>query len=676
VWILARGSARGFFIRLALTNLSRNRRMQLPHFIASTIIVSVYFMVTTIIYTRSISNINYSQSLQDMFAFGMVVMTILIFPFMLYINSFLIKQRKKEFGLYAILGLEKRHVGRVIFWENLISSVSAMALGIVSGCVFGRLIFMLLLFALNAMASGSRFTIPWQAFAYTCALFLVIFVVTTLYNLLHVRLATPIDLLKGPQKGEKKVRFVVPLALVGAGLLAWAYYTSFTVSNAISALTRFFIAVIAVIIATFLLFIAGSQLLLRLLRKNKEIYYRPNNFVAISGMFHRMKQNAAGLASICILSTMVLVTVSTCISLYLGREDMLRMMYPDDITLTIEPRATEEEFEELDALLETLERENDVKIVDRCSYTYFHKLLIYEDGRFKVAEDTYFAAKFSLDDVYEATIIPLDDYNSVCGDDEILEPGEVLVLTEVDPDDRDSFRVGSAEYRIKRIVSGTRFTNRKYSIKQLFLVTKDLEAAANLQNEMDPKSYRVSDASAVMAFDVEGSQDDALNFARALIGRGLPLEAVTWVNAIHTNRLEGYALYGGLLFLGIFFTILFLTATVLIIYFKQVSEGYDDKERFEILQKVGMDDVEVRRTINKQILIAFFLPLAGALIHLLAASNMIIKLLELFSLYNHTLTAICLAATCLVFAFVYAVVYRLTAGTYYRIVRRVMGTRV
>jgi len=662
--------AKGFFVKLALTNLSRNRRTYLPFFIASTIIVSVYFMVTNIIYTRSIGNVEYSRTLQDMFAFGMVIMTILIFPFMLYINSFLIKQRKKEFGLYAILGLEKRHVGRVIFWENLVASLSALALGIVVGCVFGRLIFMLLLFALNALASGSRFSIPWQAFAFTCALFLVIFVVTTLYNLLHVRLANPIDLLKGPRKGEKKVRFVIPLALFGFVLLAWAYYTAITVTNALTALTTFFIAVIAVIIATFLLFIAGSQFFLRILRKNKKIYYKPNNFVAISGMFHRMKQNAAGLASICILSTMVLVTVSSCIALYLGKEDMLRIMYPDDIAITMKAEASDEELNELDLLLDRLEQENNVQIVDPYSYTYLSCMLLYEHGNFKVPDYKTYSSALSLEDYFQVTIIPLADYNSNCGNNETLEQNELLILTNESLKGLGSFSAGDVNYRIKQIVPGTRFTEGGSSLRRMFLVAKDLETVKELWRVLEPDSDGEATPKTILAFDVEGPQENSLSFSKALITHGLPLEAVTWVNTIFTNRIEGYAMYGGLLFLGIFFALLFLTATVLIIYFKQVSEGYDDKERFEILQKVGMDDDEVRRTINKQILIVFYLPLAGALLHLLAASNMIIKMLEAFYLFNVKLTVLCLAGTCVVFGLAYAFVYRLTAKTYYRIVKR------
>jgi len=662
--------AKGFYVKLAVSNLSRNRRMYLPFFVASTIIISVYFMVTQIIYMRSIGNVNYSADLQGMFMFGMIIMSILIVPFMLYINSFLIKRRKKEFGLYAILGLEKRHVGRVIFWENLIISFSALGLGIIAGCVFGRLIFMLLLYALRALASGSEYSIPWQAFVITPALFLVIFVVTTLYNLLHVRLANPIDLLKGGQKGEKKVRFVIPLTIIGIALLAWAYYTSMTVSNALLALNQFFIAVIAVIIATFLLFTTGSQFLLNLLRKNKGLYYKPNNFVAISGMFHRMKQNAAGLSSICILSTMVLVTVSTCIALYLGQEDMLRIMYPDDISVTIKSGASDEELREFDSLLETLEQEHNVRVTNRYSYTYLSTLLLYKNGELEIPNEEDFSVDLLLNDIFSVTIIPLNDYNSNYGDNETLEPDELLILTNEDLKGRETFRTGDTNYRVKRMIPDTMFNQGSNSLKRMILVTSDLESVKTLWRELEPASDPDVNPKTIVAFDVEGRQDDGLSFSRALITQGNPLEAVTWVNTIFTNRIEGYALYGGLLFLGIFFTILFLTATVLIIYFKQVSEGYDDKERFEILQKVGMDDNEVKRTINKQILIVFFLPLAGALIHLLAASNMIIKMLEIFNLYNRTLSALCLAATSIVFGLAYAVVYRLTAKTYYRIVKR------
>ena len=623
--------AKGFFIRLASGNLKRNRRMYVPYFIASTVVVSIYFLVTTIIYMRTLANVEYSKNFQMLFGIGMVVMSVLIFPFMLYINSFLIKRRKKEFGLYGILGLEKRHVGRVIFWENLMLSLAALIFGILVGCVFGKLVFMLLLWALRWAAAGSLFTIPWQAFVYTSALFAGIFFVTTLYNLLHVRLANPIDLLKGEKKGEKKVRGIIPLTILGLLLLGWAYYTSMTVSNALVAINQFLIAVVAVIVATYLLFTTGSQWVLNRLRKNKNFYYKPNNFVAVSGMFHRMKQNAAGLATICILSTMVLVTISTCISLWLGQEDILKVMYPSDVSVSIKKESTDAQIAELNALIDRLAPENNVKTIDRFSYSYMRSMLIYRDGKFSdPAFDSSFNSDIYSNYLYSIAIVPLDNYNENCAANETLDGNEILVVSDSDLGGLKEVPAGTTTYTVKKTIPSSGFTMDRGSIHSIHFVVKDIEAMKAMYAGLFPDN---TDAvpSRVITFNVEGSRDDGLAFAKALRAQGWSLPAMSRIDDIFTNRIEAYTIYGGLLFLGIFFTVLFITATVLIIYFKQVSEGYDDKDRFEILQKVGMEDDEVKLTINKQIVIVFFLPLVGALIHLLAASNMIVRLLELFS---------------------------------------------
>lgn len=674
--------AKGFFIKLAAGNLSRSRRIYIPYFIASTVIVSIYFLVTTIIYMRTLSNIEYSTNFQILFRIGMIVMTILIFPFMLYINSFLIKRRKKELGLYGILGLEKRHVGRVILWENLILSLAALFLGILSGCVFGKLIFLLMLFALRSVASGSLFTIPWQAFVCTTVLFAAIFLVTTLYNLLHVRLASPIDLLKGERKGEKKVRGVIPLTLIGLLLLAWAYYTSLTTANALAAINKFMIAVVAVVVATYLLFTTGSQWVLNLLRKNKGFYYKPNNFVAISGMFHRMKQNSAGLATICILATMVLVTVSTCCSLSLGQEDILAVMYPDDVSVFVAPESSDKQIEELNSLIDRLGPENNIRIANRYAYSYLRNLAIYRDGKFsKLTDGGEFNSDIYENYLYTITIIPLEDYNENFAHEETssdagtqagsetLDDNEILVMTDTDLGGLSVLSTDGVDYTVKKTVPVVGFTAGRGSVSSIHLVVRDIDAMQRLYSGLFPGEKAVLPAR-VIAFDVEGDREDGLSFARALREQAWSLDALKRIDDIFTNRLESYTIYGGLLFLGIFFTVLFLTATVLIIYFKQVSEGYEDKDRFEILQKVGMDDDEVKHTINKQIVIVFFLPLAGALLHLAAASHMIVRMLELFNLYNRSLTTICILVTSVLFGLSYGVVYKLTARTYYKIVKR------
>lgn len=659
--------ARGFFFKLALTNLNRNKRLTLPYFISSTIMVSVYFMVMMILNSRSIGNLDYGMTIQQMFRAGFIVMTILILLFMLYINSFLIKGRKEEFGLYGILGLEKRHVGQVILWENLILSGASLLLGIIVGAVFGRLVFMLLLFAFRVMAAGTTYVLPWQAFAFTAAVFGISFVLTSLYNLLHVSLANPVDLLKGKEKGEKKVRFVIPQTLAGLALLAWAYSIALTVDNPLAALNQFLLAVVLVIAATYFLFTTGSVFLLNILRKKKGLYYKPNNFVAISGMFHRMKQNAAGLASICILSTMVLVTVAGSGSLFIGQESILADMFTSDVEITMARHLSQEELADLDALIASLEKKHGVLVEDRYSYTYGNTVKMLKDGEFSTPDFMYYQTIMNY--LVDLTIIPLADYNQYSQVKETLAENEVLILQSRETRIPDVFQAGKNQYRVKARIKDSTFSRGQEtygaSFRTTFIVVPHEDAMVQMLSDFGEDSP----IRKATAFNVQGDRERGLSFARDLRRGATSIDAVQKLSDIFSERIEGYGIFGGLLFLGAFFTILFLTATILIIYFKQISEGYDDKERFGILQKVGMDDREVRRTIDKQILIVFFLPLAAAFLHTLVASPMIVKLLQVFNLFNTQLTATCIAATCLLFALVYVVVFRLTARTYYAIVK-------
>lgn len=662
-----------FFFRLALTNIKRDKRMYLPFAVASTAFVSIYFMVVTIMYSKGIADVPAGRNLQDMFAIGMVIMNIITVIFMLYINSFLIKRRKKEFGLYGILGLEKRHVGRVILWENFILSISSLAAGIIGGCVFGKLIFLIIYYSLKVSAR-SRFMLPYQAFLYSAVLFLGIFLLTALLNLLQIRLANPIDLLKGDRMGEKKARFILLKTFIGGLLLGWAYYSALTVGNAMSALNQFLLAVIAVIAASFLLFEAGSLFILTILKGRKKIFYKANNFVAISGLFHRMKQNAAGLASICILSTMVLVTVSTCTALYLGQEEMLKNLNPNDIVIRLSEGAVPKQINQLDKLTASLSEKYKIKVTDQYSYDYYSASLILENGSFYPLEDIDSSTGNTLmdmaDQIRSVNIITIDDYNKICNRNETLAAGEVLMLTGHNTKGDYVNTSLAGEFKIKTVVPDTKFLRGKNSDETytLFFVVTGKEEGFKLHSLLYPYQ-KDPEFNKLTIMNLEGSAEKLKEFAVEMHTESVKIKNVSYFGSIFTDREEGYGIYGGLLFLGIFFTLLFLVATVLIIYFKQISEGYDDKERFIILQKVGMDDLEVKRSINKQILIVFFLPLFGALLHVTMARHMILKLLEAFSLYNTQLTTWCVIITCLVFVLSYVMVYGITAKTYYKIVK-------
>lgn len=664
------------YFKLAIANIKRDKRMFIPFVLCYSIMMGIYFMVITIMTSKGVKDVPAGASLQAMFIFGMVIMTILITIFMLYVNSFLIKRRKKEFGLYGILGLEKRHVGKVIIIENFLLSVFSGSIGILFGCVVGKLVFMLIYYSLRVTAN-SRYVLSYEAFLFTVGLLFIIFLLTSLFNLLQVSLANPVDLLKGQNMGEKKVRFIKIKTVLGVSLITWAYYTALSVANALTALNKFFIAVLAVIAATYLLFEAGSLFFLNILKKSKRIYYKTNNFISISGMLHRMKQNAAGLASICILSTMVLVTVSTCTALYMGQEDMLKQLNPSDITIDIYKDPDNGKIEEVEDFVKDMAAQYGVGISELYGYRSYQVSVLLKDNNIQIFDKNIYntISDFEKNSQFAKTveILTQEDYNKILGTSVDLGEKEMILLCSDKVINKNASVSLPGDFTIKEINIDNKLINKKNMTQTdlIYMVVKDAVNGKKLYADLSEYSdhEEVTPGGVVIAnVDKEGGQVET--FAGELREKGITMDKVLRVNTIYTNRTDAYGVYGGLLFLGIFFTIQFLAATVLIIYFKQVSEGYDDSSRFIIMQNVGMDEKEVKRTINKQILLVFFLPLAGALLHVAFARQMIIKLLGVFSLYNTGLTTWCMVITSLAFTISYVVFYQQTAKAYYRLVKR------
>ncbi|MEA4869783.1 MAG: ABC transporter permease [Christensenella sp.] len=567
-----------FYIRLALSNVRRNKLTYVPYLVATAVMSGVFLLISGLLFSSGMTNTPAGDTARMLFAFGLAVYALFTFLFMLYINNFLIKRRKREFGLYGILGLDKRQVGRVLVWENLFVIGGGIVCGAVIALVFGRLLFLVLMKLIHAVP-GSSFAIAPIAFGLMFGLFFLIFLVTSVANIIRVHTANPISLLSSEKQGEKDKKGLVPLAILGFLLLGGAYYFAWTSEVPGLALGIFFPLAIVVIVATYLLFLCGSIAVLRLLRMKKSLYYRPEHFVTISGMFHRMRQNARGLATICILSTMLVVTVSGTLSLYLGREEMTRGMYPYDAQVYVPASATREQIIAYDGTLNRLAAEHHVSLSADKS-----KLIT------KLPEGEEFRR------------------NNFVWEDSVFAEVPTLIFYD--------------------------------------------------------NSYR---------FDLSGTEDDCLSFIQAIRDHYSESFAETpnmIASDIYTSRVEGYGFYGGLLFLGAFFAVLFLAVAVLILYFKQVTEGYEDKERFEILQKVGMDDHQVKHTINSQVLWVFFLPLGATALHMLFASKIMALMLKTFMLYNWGLVLTCICGTLLAFTLFYFAVYRITAKTYYRIVRR------
>ncbi|MEA4912495.1 MAG: FtsX-like permease family protein [Oscillospiraceae bacterium] len=673
--------------KLALSNLTRNRQMYYPYAIATAIMSAMFFMITNMVFSESIANVSWGGTLQLMLRIGLTVMGLFTVGYMIYLNSFLIKRRKKEFGLYGVLGLEKRHVAKIVRRESLLLNGAALLAGLLSGTVFGRLLFMLLMRCMR-VAEGSVFALSPAAYALTAAVFCGIFLVNTIYNQFQVRLANPIDLINGEKQSEKRVRGAVPLTILGVLCIGAAYGCSLWVRVGAVALTIFWPAVLLVIAGTYCLFVGGSQTVLRALQKNERFYYRPGSFISVSGLSHRMKQNASGLANICILATMVVVTVSGVCALYFGQDDIVRRQNPNDYTFTAyyDLRLERPDVTESLRSAQALAEKSGVQIESSLSYFTLHDTIILHDGEFTFKDENGALHYNSLSDAnfqYPLRILTLADYNAVTGESAALAPGEIMILTEKELSDKAAVRANGDVYTVKAVRSDTPFTVGKNSAVSRFVyfVARDLDEALTLRASVNPgyasdPYYDEYQGYLEIVLNYAGAQENSLAFG-ATLGKALyaPLHAqlgsdVTYYSSdINESRQNAYMIYGGLLFIGIFFAVLFLVNTVLIMYFKQVSEGYADRERFVILQKVGLSDAEVRSTINRQVLVVFFLPLAGALINVLAASNLINLILNLFVMNNLSVTLLCIAGTCVLFSLVYVLVFRATAKVYYKLVK-------
>ncbi len=563
------------YFKLAWHNMLRSRKTYLPHILATSVISGAFLLMAGMLLGGGMENTPSGDTARIMFIFGLAVFSLFAFLFMIYINNFLISRRKREFGLYAVLGLEKRHIGRVLVWENLLTLMFGVLGGAALALVFGPLLFMVLLKLIHA-AGDSSFSLPPIAFIVTGALFFAVFCVTSLMNLVQVRKADPIQLMKSEKKGEKDSVFTWPLAILGAGALLCAYYFAWTVESSGVALGIFFLLVALVIFATYALLRAGSIALLRVLRKNRRLYYKPKNFIAIGGMTQRMKQNARSLATICILSTMLVVTVSGTLALYIGKDEMNAAIYPYDVKLVIHDGAdiTNEIAQEIDGL----------------------------------------AAQYGL-------------------------------TLSADPD---------------KLIYQDELEENGYNVRNNVIQREDTVHASG-------GVLRIGDNQ--ILFDTQGDFSDQLAFEEALNELAEQRSDSYSIGVAYSAMEEGYGVYGGLVFLGAFFGLMFLAVTVLIIYFKQISEGYEDRTQFGILQKVGMDDAQVRSTIDRQVLWVFFIPLMLMLLHMVFESKIMSCMLQVFELHDWALVIACIGGVCAVFALVYLVVYRLTAKVYYRIVK-------
>ncbi len=660
-----------FYPRLAFVNLMRSKQFYLPYLLSCSGTACMFYIVSYLSQSNIVSSVRGSMYLISLMTLGCIIVGLFSIVLMLYANNFVMKRRQKELGLYNILGMEKRHIAHLMFWETLICAVVSIVGGIAAGILLSKLVLLLLLF-LAHLPVAFGFEISFSAIGQTATLFALLFVLTLLVNLVRLGRSRPIELLRSESSGEREPRVKWPLLIIGLVTLLGGYYIALTVQNPVEAMLLFFVAVLLVIIGTYCLFTSGSIFVLKSMRRNKGFYYQAKHFTAVSGMLYRMKQNAVGLANICILATMVLVTVSTTVCLYIGLDGVLEGMNPTDIAITqriaVEgPDAAEIGESPADPNVLLTQVQSDVAATGHSMHDLSYGTSVRAYALYS-GNSLLFDPQQTQGTSCVLLLQTAEEYKHLTGRSVSLAPNEVLAFA--------SFGTLPNTFFIEEtpfMTAGSLDTFMGYSkamvsdLETVGLVVADdqtLEAIKALGIRDTTFSTRFN-----ASFNIDGTDEEKMACAQALNAN-----SDYSVSCRQLVAIEFYSMYGGFLFLGIFLGLLFLAATVLIIYYKQISEGYEDRRRFFIMQQVGMSLREVRASINSQVLMVFFLPLLAAAVHIAAAFPMIQKMLALFSLYDIPLFTLCTVATLLAFSAIYALVYSITAKTYYKIVRDHYGT--
>lgn len=663
--------------KLAWTGIAKNRRTYVPYLLTCVGMIMMYYILRFLMESEQVAAMKGGRTVQEMLSFGSLVFGIFVVIFLFYTNSFLIRSRKREFGLYNILGMGKWNLARILVWENMMMAVISLAGGLFTGILFSKVAELCIARILMEEA-GMGFSVGMDSILGTLKLFAGVFLVILLHALFEVGKSKPIDLLHGTNAGEKPPRANWILALIGAVLLAAAYYLAVRIEEPLGAFMIFFLAVAMVIVATYLLFIAGSVVLCRLLQKNKNYYYKANHFVSVSSMMYRMKRNGAGLASICVLSTIVLVMLSAVVCLYIGNEDSLERRYPRELELY--SYTFDEEYQEkIQSAVDEAVKLCGTEQENILNYRYLSfGGYVQEDQVILDEEKVNTLGVFDIANIWELYIVTLDDYNRLMGADETLEAGEVIACCQRGGYSYNTITIeGMEKMKIKK--QAEEFINNGDAaatiLDSLVLIVPDMKTVDQLY-QVQKAVYGQNASSRIWYYGFDVPEEDeiqeriAAEISLRLDGMKQQDENFPYIvrNCRAAERADFYALYSGLFVLGILLGIVFLAATVLIMYYKQVTEGYEDQAKFDIMQKVGMTKKEIRKSIHSQMMTVFLMPLLLAGVHTAFAFPIVEKLLLLFGVMNTSLLIAVTVSCFLVFAVFYTLVYLMTSKAYYRIV--------
>lgn len=666
---------RGFYYKIAWTGIKKNKKIYLPYILANIGMIFMFYILIFLCTSPTVHAMQGGATMQSVLSLGCGIMGGFALIFIFYTNSFLMRRRKREFGLYHVLGMGKKNLAKVIAWECVQVSVVSLLLGIFTGILFSKAAELVMVSLLNGEADFG-FTISMQSLALTLKVFGGIFLLILIKCLIQVSNSRPIELLKSEAVGEKPPKANWLEGILGVVILAGAYYIAVSIEEPLAAMIWFFVAVAMVIVSTYMLFRAGSVLLCKILKRNKNYYYRPGHFISVSSMMYRMKRNGSGLASICILSTMVLVMVSAVSCMFIGVEDQLRARYPRNVEVYTYSGDTQI-VQGVHEMIEKVLAEQGQKEENTLHYRFFAAAGLADEENIFLERENFAAFNTNtMDSIRQLFIVPLEDYNRIMGKKETLKKDEVLLYqtkTEYGYDEI-CFDDGT-KWKVKEEVP--EFIKNGIDSMQvmpsMFIFVKDMDTVQEYYEKWKVvQGEPLLEINDYYGFDLDCSYKENMKVAKRLQEERDKLLQEGYVRIdiedSTSARAEFYAFYGGMFILGILLGLVFIVGMVLIMYYKQVTEGYEDQKRFDIMQKVGMTKREIRKSINSQVLTVFFLPLLAAGIHTAFAFPMIQKILLLLGVMNTGLLIAVMVGCYLLFSLFYIIMYLVTSKAYYGIV--------
>ena len=669
-----------FYSKFALNNLVKNKKFIIPYVLSAIFTIMSFYILSSLAFGDNLNKLpNGIDATKQVLSFGIIVIALFSVIFLFYTYSFLIKRRVKEFGLYSVLGMTKKQIAKILVLETIFIAVTTIVLGIGLGIIFDKLMLLVLLKLFSAGVSFG-FSITPIAIVFSVLLFGGIYFLLLLYTVIKIARLRIVALLKDENKGEKEPKSRWILAIIGLALIGYGYYTAQTVQNPVKALLVFFYAVVAVIIGTYLVFMAVSITVLKIMKNNKNFYYKPKNFISVSGLLYRMKRNAVGLANICILSTMVLVTMGSTSALYAGMEKSYNERFPRQLMIA-GYHSTSDKLKEIENNAKLSAKEAGTEVEDMVSYNSVPIV-----GR--LVEDKFnFESNIGIDlsNVKMIVVLELKDYNKTANKNITLESNEILLHIDKKGNyNHNNISLNGSDYKIKEKLSefpGTIGSAAANIMDTYYVVVKDNKEAEKIAAQLaagmeelskeDAKSRGIITTGAptvqnYVAFNIKDTTKEAKvieSFKKLEKQSGIEIEGKD------ENKLTFRGVFASFLFIGVFISLIFVTSQVVIMYYKQISEGYEDKGNFEIMRKVGITDKQIKQSIRSQVLLIFFSPLIIATLHTIVAYPFIEKILRLFLITDNSIFLQALAVTIVVFAIFYLIVYAITSKIYYRIIK-------